>query len=936
MPEPICCPDAGRLYGLLTGNLPPGDLRELTRHLEDCERCQQAAERLLASGQQWPDLGQRLAGHDDEAGPALRRVMEQARRATGPGETEGDADGGGSDLSFLTPSDKPGSLGRLGRYEILDVVGRGGMGVVLKGFDEALHRVVAIKVMASRLAAAGLSRQRFQREARAAAAVSHEHVVAIHGVEEADGLPYLVMHYVAGVSLQERVDRTGPLDVKEVLRIGMQAAAGLAAAHAQGLVHRDIKPANILLENGVERVKITDFGLARAVDDVSMTQSGVVVGTAEYMAPEQARGEPIDHRADLFSLGGVLYAMCAGRPPFRANGTMAVLKRVCEDTPRPLPEINPNVPKWLCAIIDKLLAKEPAERFQSAAEVADLLGRHLAHVQQPNVEPMPAPVAPPRKTADARRKRWETVVVIAVPLLVLGPLFANKYFGPRLGGRLWGLCRNYGILEVVTEPAADVEYQGDVKVVVRQGANKLMTIDKDGWEFLPAGHSYELTVEGCYRGPPGDLDVSMSAVLLGSGSRQVVKVFFRRKTPERAATPADPPITLRSRQTDIKVATLAEAVDRAASGDVITLHGDGPFDCPRLRVEGKALTIRAEGCRPVLRLARAAGGGAAFLETSGPLTLEGLELQWTNDGPTATGLLPHVLRSVGAPLRLANCRFVTSGECDTIWADGSPLVEVRNCQFLGARLFAHLDWVPPSGGRMTVENCVLAAEENAVSFHCRRPDLKDVRVRLARNTLAASHPVMFLLDVARPAVPAGARPAIEVEASECVVDGLNCSLCFDQSGDFFLPGVKGLSSAEAEALLPRLVSWRGERNLHHGPAAPDTLRLLCRNQPIATTTPRTNLAAWDKFWDTKGVDCQEGRIHYLGGHLQQRHRVERDKLLPRDFGLHDDSPGKKAGAGGRDIGVDVSLVGPGDAYERWKMTDGYAAWRKATGGEKNP
>ena len=125
----------------------------------------------------------------------------------------------------------------------------------------------------------------------------------------------------------------------------MQIAAGLAAAHAQGLIHRDIKPANILLENGVERVKITDFGLARAADDASLTQSGVIAGTPQYMAPEQARGEPVDHRADLFSLGSVLYAMCTGRPPFRAGGTMAVLKRVCEDTPSPDPRDQPRDPR---------------------------------------------------------------------------------------------------------------------------------------------------------------------------------------------------------------------------------------------------------------------------------------------------------------------------------------------------------------------------------------------------------------------------------------------------------------------------------------------------------------------------------------------------------------------------------------------------------------
>src|SRR5581483_6609315 len=139
-----------------------------------------------------------------------------------------------------------------------------------------------------------------------------------------------------GMSLQERLDQGGPLELEAILRIGMQTAAGLAAAHAQGLIHRDVKPANILLEGGMERVKITDFGLARAADDASLSQSGVVAGTPHYMAPEQARGEALDHRADLFSLGSVLYAMCTGRPPFRAATSLAVLRRVADEPPRPV------------------------------------------------------------------------------------------------------------------------------------------------------------------------------------------------------------------------------------------------------------------------------------------------------------------------------------------------------------------------------------------------------------------------------------------------------------------------------------------------------------------------------------------------------------------------------------------------------------------------
>jgi eukaryotic-like serine/threonine-protein kinase len=346
--------------------------------------------------------------------PVPERLAEGQAAPDGPTETQGELPArDGERLDFLTPSDKPGSLGRLGHYEIQEVIGRGGMGIVLRAFDDKLHRVAAIKVMAPHMPANGAARKRFVREARAAAAVRDEHVVGIYAVEETAEAPYLAMEYIAGVSLQERLDRSGPLEVKEILRIGLQAASGLAAAHAQGLIHRDVKPANILLENHVERVKITDFGLARAVDDASLTQEGVVAGTPQYMAPEQARGEALDHRADLFSLGSVLYALCTGHPPFRAENTLAVLKRVCEDTPRPIREINPDVPEWLVEIIAQLQAKDPAERYQTAREVVEVLGQELAAVQRGDLKRPPTPhSAPP-----AKRSRRGVVVAAAMLLL---------------------------------------------------------------------------------------------------------------------------------------------------------------------------------------------------------------------------------------------------------------------------------------------------------------------------------------------------------------------------------------------------------------------------------------------------------------------------------------------------------------------------------------
>jgi serine/threonine-protein kinase len=388
------CPSIGHLKEFLAERLRSNERTELAGHLEGCAACQHRVEGLTAGQRSWPFMARKLSQHPPAPEPALRKLMDRLKEDKEEETRDEPVFAADLPLNFLSPTDKPGQLGRLERYEVLEEIGRGGMGVVLKAFDPSLHRVVAIKVLAPQLATSGVARKRFLREAKAAAAVTHDHIVTIHDVvEAANGLPYLVMHYIAGQSLQQRIDKEGPLDLTEILRIGMQTASGLAAAHGQGIVHRDIKPANILLEDGVQRVKITDFGLARAMDDASLTQSGFVAGSPLYMAPEQARGESLDHRADLFSLGSVLYTMCTGRPPFRAANTLAVLRRVSEDAPRPIRETNPEIPDWLVAVVEKLMAKEPADRYQSAGEVVEALGKHLAQMQHAAWVPPPGPNA---------------------------------------------------------------------------------------------------------------------------------------------------------------------------------------------------------------------------------------------------------------------------------------------------------------------------------------------------------------------------------------------------------------------------------------------------------------------------------------------------------------------------------------------------------------
>ena len=280
----------------------------------------------------------------------------------------------------MQPGTQPGSLGRLGHYEVLEVLGKGGFGIVLKAFDDKLQRLVAIKVLGPQLARNATARSRFVREARAAAAVNSKHVVSTYEVDE-QPIPYLVMEYVAGKTLQDRIDQSEPLETRDILRIGAEIAEGLAAAHQQGLIHRDIKPANILLEDrpGQDRRLRAGPGRGRRQPDAVRRDRGdadVHVARAGPRRDARSSQRPVQpgQRAvhDVYR-----------PPPFRAHKTLGVLKRVCDDTPRPIRESNPAIPDALAAIVNMLLVKDPAGRFQTAAAVADLFRQHLAHLDDP-------------------------------------------------------------------------------------------------------------------------------------------------------------------------------------------------------------------------------------------------------------------------------------------------------------------------------------------------------------------------------------------------------------------------------------------------------------------------------------------------------------------------------------------------------------------------
>ena len=281
-------------------------------------------------------------------------------------DTTGDAR---SAPSFAPPAD-PAEIGQLGPYRVLKQLGHGGMGAVYLGLDERLGRKLALKVMLPQYAANPAAKERFLREARAAAQITHDNVVTVYEADERDGVPFIAMQFLQGYALDEYLKKKGAPSIPQILRIARETAAGLAAAHKIGLVHRDIKPGNLWLEAPNGRVKVLDFGLARPVDAESeLTKSGAIIGTPAYMSPEQGRGQKVDARTDLFSLGAVLYRLCTGKLPFEGSNVMAILMALGSDEPTPVRELNPDVPEPLAALIHQLLAKKAADRPQSADEV---------------------------------------------------------------------------------------------------------------------------------------------------------------------------------------------------------------------------------------------------------------------------------------------------------------------------------------------------------------------------------------------------------------------------------------------------------------------------------------------------------------------------------------------------------------------------------------
>ena len=483
-------------------------------HLESCVHCQQRLEELAAEKDIWikTDLILSKQTRIEESSWDFTAVFNEIKDHV---ETK-DRRIRSVVSSLLSPPSHPEMLGRIGRYEVERCIGIGGMGVVFKAIDTELNRPVAVKVLSPHLSDHPTARARFAREARAAAAVVHEHVVPIYNVETEGQQPYLVMHLVSGESLQERIDRVGPLELREILRIGSQIALGLHAAHQQGLIHRDIKPANVLLENNVDRALITDFGLARTADDASLTITGSHLGTPQFMSPEQASNSRVDARSDLFSFGSLLYNMCTGKPPFQATTSLGVLRQIVDTEPPSIVEFNPLCPPWLSAIVGRLMAKQPDDRFADAKQVAELLTGCLAHVQQPNSTALPsAATALLSRSARSKSFNYAAVGLVLAALLILA-------------GVLITVDLNKGTIAIESDG-------DDIPVRIMRGTEvvKTLRVSQEGTLVRVAAGAYTIEVEG----DPDSIEVQNSSVTLKRGNREDVRIV-------QVSSADDPPVAI--------------------------------------------------------------------------------------------------------------------------------------------------------------------------------------------------------------------------------------------------------------------------------------------------------------------------------------------------------------------------------------------------------
>ncbi len=552
MAESHSCPSRDELLRMILNQLPDATARMIQQHVDRCPKCRSALEECVTSDDIL-DVVRARRRHASEPTKTIYLPVEWIRGAVLTWIRAHDSTQSGENAlpvstadirRLLDPPQLPGEIGRIADFRVFRVLGVGGMAVVVEAEDSRLKRRVALKLMHPAVAAKPGGLDRFLREAQSAAALKHEHVVTIYQVGMHGQTPFIALELLHGESLEEHLLRNGRPSLDDVIRIGREIALGLRAAHVEGLLHRDIKPANIWLEqpetrvrddasrnedrdsgpatetseagpptNGQHhagKVKILDFGCAKIwTGDSGATQLGLLIGTPSYMAPEQLTGKPVDPRADLFSLGCVLYRMAGCKRPFGGDDLLSVVRALALDEPAPLTDLNPHVPQRLSDLVGKLLSKSPDDRPATAQAVLDELQLiEQEHSSQRAAESVTLPLRATNTAAGGRRKKnWLLGAAIGFGLVLP---FVYYLFGAQL-------------IRIATDKGQIVLEIDDPSIGITVKEHQVVLHDGKGHAeiTLSAGdHQLEVTVKQ----PSGDAKFSTEQFTLHRGGKKVIEV----------------------------------------------------------------------------------------------------------------------------------------------------------------------------------------------------------------------------------------------------------------------------------------------------------------------------------------------------------------------------------------------------------------------------
>lgn len=639
------CPPESDLLNVLDDKLDPLQLKAIEDHLGRCEMCRHKLDEL-AGGAQWLNSEKAACVDFDALSPA-----KNSRWRVHNGH-EGDQS---LFTHLLLPPENVGDLGILDGFRVHNVIDRGAMGIVFKATDPALNRLVAIKLIDPVLAADPDFRVRFMREARAAAALNHPSIVTVFRVGEFQNLPYIVMEYVDGFSLEMMLQFGAPLPDHRILQIDLEICLGLQAAHDHNIIHRDIKPANILIRRNDHSVRIADFGLAQPLGDQRITRARHIVGSPAYMSPEQARERELTPLSDLFSLGSVLYTMATGRLPFLAPSSLETLTMVVEASPPPPETFNPDLNPGISSLIGKLMTKNPDERLESAEAVSREIRKLTAHGHNRNKFP----------TTSGSRRAPEKISSVLIPGLILAVGLVSG----------WILSIAAGTFSKVDPADSKASGNENSQAGTFSGLPRMenrttgvVTAERPQFSVLSSSEKFRSLPEAIEASSNLDtIEFSFSGLLrippvhIGTGKDLILR-----------AAPGARPVLAQASGSAPASDTTTEPIISTMSGLVIegielkVQDGDeSPASHPLIRSAGPwfyglNLTLTSSGVSGPFQNSRAEGSPSL--------------IEWTPSGPTGRFVLRNSI------LRIPDGRCLTF---DSRHMNSSPDISMENCRFLG-------------------------------------------------------------------------------------------------------------------------------------------------------------------------------------------------------------------------------------------------------------